>query len=335
MNLKELLYWYHKICDVSEEIFSFYDNWSEQQKQSGRLMRDDLLNGDIDFTPLLAAKEKERAFYQVFAEEPQLFSFLLKQIIPLELNPDIFYSSILPEYRKNKFNDLMFSPFIARIRNQLINYKNDYSNIEIEEQLLGSMDIDSYHFSHVAFQNSEIIQRLIKEEFQHIFLIYLQNNIDIRQLSLPDDVEATSLLMGLERNILIQNSTLEDDFIENYFVYEDPFELTATHDLLEMGVSNNAICYFNEEFAKEQGKDAIHYIMTTPVINVIYELEFLYLKSSITQMREETSFQSLQDFFTQNYIHQTSLPLYREKRHLILDVFANKKEIRAGFCYKK
>jgi len=335
MKLKELQYWYNKVCGVSEEILSFYKNWDAQLQQSEHLMKDELLDGTIDFTPLFVAKEKERALYQVFTEEPKLFSFLLNQIIPLEPKPDIFYSSILPEYRKNKLDDLMFSPFVARARNQLVNYKNDYSNIDIEEQLLGSMDIDSYHFSHVVFQSPEIIQRLIKEEFQHIFLCYLQNNIDIRQTSLPDDMDATALLMGLERNILMQNSSLEDDFVENCFVYEDPFELTAMHDLLQMGANKNAIYYFNEEFAKEQGKDAIHCIMNAPFINLNYELEFLYLKSSIVQMREENSFKALQDFFTQNYVLQTSLPHYREKRHLILDVFDNKNEIKKDFCYKK
>ena len=132
------------------------------------------------------------------------------------------------------------------------------------------------------------------------------------------------------------NPSIERDFIENYFIYERPFYLDREDWLLENGASTNAISYFLEEFAKEQGKKAITALMHANSLDPSYELETIYLHSSITQMRLWDSLEEVSDFFNDHYLHrQHDFAYYQEKEDAIVGSFQNIAEIRKDFQYIK
>lgn len=332
MDDKEVLKWLNKNIGHVEDIEKFYNKYIATLLFANDTLENILIQNKFNFDELKQLKKKEEPFYSVLAEEPEIFSFVLEKLKVFDPEP-LHDSNIIPDFRKITFANFKDNIFHDRAKNFLTQYQADYSDIAFEKQLIDSVDFPPYHVSQFFLQDATFIKRMVLEEFWSIFLIQLQFHIDYHKRLQSSSAHLFNLIQS---HILMCNPAIEKDFIETYFIYERPFYLDHADWLFENGASGNAISYFLEEFAKEQGRNAIGAIMNANSIDPSYELETIYLHSALTQIRLNDSLEQLDDFFSNHFLHkQREFPHYQEKVEAITDSFQNITEIRKDFQYIK
>lgn len=332
MDDKELLHWLDKNITLVEAIEKFYNKYIATLLFSDETLQKMIQQDKFNFRELRELKKKEEPFYSVLTEEPEIFSFILEKIKVFDPEP-FTDSNIIADFRKITFANFKDNIFYDRAKKLLTQYQAEYSNVPLEKQLIQSVNFSPYHISEFFFQDPTFIKLMVIEEFWSIFLIQLQFHIDYHKQQHSSSAHLFSLVQS---HLLTCNPAIEKDFIETYFVYERPFYLDRFDHLLEIGTSENAIFYFFEEFAKEQGKKAITTIMHAKNLDPSYELETVYLHSALTQMRLYDSIEDLDDFFNSHYLHnQYNFVHYQEKKETIVNSFQNIEKIRKDFQYTK
>ena len=302
-----------KILKQEQKIQNFYSRYTSKFLKLGVPLIEAVKNGSIDFEELKELKHQENELYEYFYDDPLLFSDVLKRIHTNEKG----ISQVIPSYHKVDIHSLSSSTLLQRLKTQLYNY-----NIVRGDSIVQQQYFDPIQVVHLA----------VKEEFLRIFLIHLHRSVDINiQLQ---NLDTAYSIMQLENHILMENSSIEADFIENLFPYDSPFYLNAIESLIEDRANPNASLYVNEEFVKEQAIDAMSVIMNSSEMDLNYALHSLYLYSAIIQSRDESTLSYLQNFFLEKYGNHLD-SISNDNLATVLNGFQSLDKLKAGFAYVK
>ncbi len=317
-----------KILKQEQKIQNFYSRYTSKFLKLGVPLIEAVKNGSIDFEELKELKHQENELYEYFYDDPLLFSDVLKRIHTNEKG----ISQVIPSYHKVDIHSLSSSTLLQRLKTQLSDYDIVCGDSIVQQQYFDPIQVDSYHFAHFILQDPEFVHLAVKEEFLRIFLIHLHRSVDVNiQLQ---NLDTAYSIMQLENHILMENSAIEADFIENFFPYDSPFYLDAVESLIEDGANPNASLYVNEEFVKEQAIDAMSVIMNSSEMDLNYALHSLYLYSAIIQSRDESTLSYLQNFFLEKYGNHLD-SISNDNLATVLNGFQSLDKLKAGFAYVK
>ncbi len=330
MNKYEIVNQLNEIIKIDKQIGMFYQRYTQMLLTTNLPLSEALNNGFINFDELDYLLTEEDNIYIEFMENPTNYLKVLHELETKEEQK----TRILDKYKRTNIDNIKYLPIMDRIKEKLQDYHVSLNLSSMIEKYLGSTTIDSYHLSHVCFQDPTLIETQIKSEYLKIFLTLLQKNID---LNIKAGLKKGAYpLMNLENYILMQNPTTEFEFIENFFVYDDPIELDTIELIEEYGASKNVASYLNEKFVKEQGIDQINTLMSYTHHNLAFFIELFYLNASIIQSRETSSIAYLEDYFKKNYSKNINhFPKGQEKEKIILTTLNEIDKVKEGFTYIK